>query len=261
MLAQLLVLPAETYVSEFMKVIDPETVHQARSYLKKTLGRVLWDEFVMVYRGYENDPYEISAESIGRRRLKNVCLDYLLATDTPAARKLAVQQFTSADNMTDTMAALTALNDSPSSDRDKLMAEFYSKWKNDNLVVDKWLSLHATSHLPTTLDQVENLTNHESFNIHNPNRIRALIGNFAQGNAARFHDISGRGYRFVSDYVIELDKLNPQVAARLATVFNRWLRYDEVRQGLMQTQLQRILGHSKLSSDVEEIVTKAMVHG
>ena len=140
------------------------------------------------------------------------------------------------------------------------MAEFYSKWKNDNLVVDKWLSLHATSHLPATLDQVENLTNHESFNIHNPNRIRALIGAFAQGNAVRFHDVSGRGYRFVSDYVIELDRLNPQVAARLVTVFNRWLRYDEVRQGLIQTQLQRILGQSKLSSDVEEIVTKAMVH-
>ncbi|MDJ0955311.1 MAG: aminopeptidase N [Arenicellales bacterium] len=261
MLAQLLKLPAETYVSEFMKVIDPESIHQARSYLKKTLGQMLWDEFLTVYRRYENDLYEISAESIGRRRLKNICLDYLLTTDTPAARKLAVQQFAAADNMTDTVAALTALNDSPSSDRDKLMAEFYSKWKNDNLVVDKWLSLHATSHLPATLDQVENLTNHESFNIHNPNRIRALIGAFAQGNAVRFHDVSGRGYRFVSDYVIELDRLNPQVAARLVTVFNRWLRYDEVRQGLIQTQLQRILGQSKLSSDVEEIVTKAMVHG
>ena len=138
------------------------------------------------------------------------------------------------------------------------MAEFYTKWKNDNLVVDKWLSLHATSHLPGTLDQVEKLTKHESFNIHNPNRIRALIGAFAHGNTVRFHDISGRGYRFVSDHVIELDKLNPQVAARLATVFNRWLRYDAVRQELMQTQLQRILGQNNLSSDVEEIVTKAM---
>ena len=260
MLALLLKLPAETYVSEFMKIIDPEAVHHARTHLKKTLSKVLWDDFLAVYRRHANDVYEINAGSVGRRRLKNICLDYLLALDTPVARKLATRQFSSADNMTDTMAALSALNDSPSPDREKVMAEFYSKWRNDNLVVDKWLSLHATSHLPTTLDQVEKLTSHESFNIHNPNRIRALIGAFAQGNTVRFHDISGRGYRFVSDHVIELDKLNPQVAARLVTVFNRWLRYDGVRQKLMRTQLQRILGQRKLSSDVEEIASKAMAH-
>lgn len=258
MQAQLLGLPAEAYVSEFMDVIDPAAIYRARTHLKKKLAAALWEDLLAVYNRYRKARYEISADSIGRRRLKNTCLDYLLVSDTDAARQIAVRQFVTADNMTDTIAALSALNDSPGEQREQIMAEFYSKWKAEKLVVDKWLSLQSTSRLPDTLDRVQRLTSHESFNLKNPNRIRALIGAFAQANTLRFHDISGRGYKFITDYVIELDKRNPQVAARLVTVFNNWLRYDEKRQGLIKAQLRRVLTESNPSNDVEEIVSKAL---
>lgn len=258
MQALLLSQPSEAYVSEFMQIIDPDAVHHARMHLKKTLAESLWDELLAVYNRYCKEQYAINADAIGRRRLKNTCLDYLLVTDSRMAKAIAVTQFGAADNMTDTIAALSALNDSPGKERERALAEFYSRWKAEKLVIDKWLSLQSTSHLPDTLDRVEQLTSHESFNLQNPNRIRALIGAFAQGNLLRFHDASGRGYKFIADYVIELDQLNPQVAARLVTVFNNWFRYDQNRQHLIKTQLQRILADSQPSNDVEEIVVKAL---
>ena len=256
--AELLRLPSELYVSEFMDVIDPEAVYAARIQLKKTLAHSLREDLLAVYHRYLAEEYAVNAAAIGRRRLKNTCLDYLLVTDTEPAKSLAVAQFSSADNMTDTMAALFALNDSPGEEREQAMAQFYSRWKTEKLVVDKWLSLQSTSRLPDTLSRVERLTSHESFDLHNPNRVRALIGAFAQANSLRFHDATGRGYKFIADYVIELDRLNPQVAARLVSVFNNWFRYDDGRQHLIKTQLRRILTESEPSNDVQEIVSKAL---
>lgn len=258
LLGRLLQLPSEAYVGEHLEVIDPEAVHFSISYLKKVLAQALWDTLLSVYRKYNGLAYQTSNESVGQRSLKNTCLDYLLATDQVSARRIGREQFVSADNMTDTMAALSALNESAGTERETSLAEFHDQWKHDNLVMDKWLGLHAASRLPGTLDQVRLLTTHESFNLHNPNKVRALVGSFAHANALRFHDPSGAGYRFVSNYVVELDKLNPQVASRLATSFNRWRRYDRRRQGLMQTELQRMLNEPDLSNDVTEIVSKAL---
>ena len=150
--------------------------------------------------------YQISREAIGRRSLKNTCLAYLCSAGEDAAVKMAESQFTTTDNMTDTMAALLALNDVPCIERNRALESFYSTWKNENLVVDKWLALHASSRLPDTIDHVIEMTKHESFNLKNPNRVRALIGAFAHGNPVRFHDGSGRGYRFVGEYVAMLDE-------------------------------------------------------
>jgi len=258
LLSQLLKLPSEAYISEFLDVIDPDAVYRASAHLKTVIGQTLWSRLIDVYRRYDGEPYAINPDSMGRRSLKNTCLDYLSATDSGEARTLAVKQFDSAHNMTDIMASMSAVNDSPGSERSLVLEKFYVKWKDDSLVVDKWLGLQATSRLPGTLDHVIELTGHESFNPNNPNKIRALIGSFAHGNNVQFHQREGKGYKFIAGYVTRLDHTNPQVAARLATVFNTWRRYDETRQQLIRTELEDILGQPKLSSDVEEIVTKVL---
>ncbi len=258
MLSQLLMLPSEAYASEFLEVIDPDAVYKARVHLKAELGRTLWSTLFEVYDRFGGDSYDITQDSIGRRSLKNTCLDYLCSTGNDEAVKLAMGQLRSADNMTDTTAALLALNDISGNDRNQALQSFYDRWKDENLVVDKWLALHAISRLPDTLERIVDLTGHESFNLRNPNRVRALIGSFAHGNPVRFHEASGRGYEFVAGFVTRLDELNPQVAARLATAFNSWRRYDPARQEKIRKALEGILDHSEISSDVEEIVSKAM---
>lgn len=258
MLTQLLTPPSEAYVSEFLDIVDPDAVWRARSHLRAELGRTLWDALREVYDDLAGGTCENTQDSMGRRSLRNICLDYLCSTGDAAATTLAREQYTSADNMTDTMAALVALNDTPSADRELCLESFYSTWKDENLVVDKWLALRAGSRLPDTLDRVLELTGHESFNLQNPNRVRSLIGVFAHRNPARFHDRSGRGYEFVAGYVGRLDQVNPQVAARLATAFNTWRRYDVDRQEKISVQLKGLLDRPGLSSDVEEIVTKAL---
>jgi len=258
LLSQLLKLPSETYISEFLDVIDPDAVYRARTHLKATLGLLLRDRLVDVYNRYDGEPYATSADSMGRRSLKNTCLDFLSGTDSIEARNLAINQFRTAHNMTDTMAAMAAVNDSPGTERTQVLQEFHATWKHDALVIDKWLSLQATCGLPGTLDHVIEMAGHASFNIHNPNRIRALVGSFAHGNNVQFHDKTGRGYEFIAGFVSRLDQVNPQVAARLATAFQTWRRYDDKRQDLMRTELEGILDHHDVSNDVKEIVTKAL---
>ena len=160
--------------------------------------------------------------------------------------------------MTDTMGALSALNDSDSEERKKAMTKFEQKWLDEPLVLDKWFSLQATSKLPETLEKVKSLTSHSKFDRNNPNRIRSVIGAFSMSNFSGFHEISGNGYRFLADSVIEYDRSNPMVAARLAGGFNRWRKFDSKRQELMQTEMERIAGVDELSSDVREIISKSM---
>jgi len=173
-------------------------------------------------------------------------------------RQRCVEQFETANNMTDVINALAALANTDCAERQEALAKFYAKWKGESLVVDKWLGIQATSRLPNTITAVKSLTEQEAFNIKNPNKVRALIGAFAHGNAVNFHDISGKGYEFITDYVIELNKLNPQIASRLTTVFTMWRKYDDQRQALMKQQLERIKAEPKLSKDVYEIVEKSL---
>jgi aminopeptidase N len=157
------------------------------------------------------------------------------------------------------MAALTCLVHNRLSKWEEALAAFYHQFENDPLVVDKWFTLQATSPQPETLAGIEVLMEHPAFTMRNPNRVRALVGAFAQGNPARFHDLSGAGYAFLAERVIELDELNPQVAARMVAPLSRWRRYDSERQRLMRAQLERIQGQEKLSADVGEIVTKSLL--
>jgi aminopeptidase N len=203
-------------------------------------------------------PYHPEPAAVGRRSLRNLCLAYLAASGHPRGVGLAERHYRQADNMTDAMAGLSVLAGGESDLRAPALADFYERWRHDPLVVDKWLSLQAMAPLPGTLAEVERLLSHPAFTLKNPNKVRALIGSFAHGNPVCFHAADGSGYRFVAERILELDPLNPQVAARLAGAFGRWRRFGEGRQQLMREQLQRILAAPKLSRDVAEVVGKTL---
>jgi aminopeptidase N len=195
---------------------------------------------------------------MGRRALKGLCLAYLSEIPAPDRAALAVEQLRRADNMTDTMAALSVLANLDVPERTAALDAFYDRWHADPLVVDKWLALQASSRLPGTLAEVERLLAHPAFDLRNPNRVRALIGAFAHGNPVRFHTASGEGYAFLAERVIELDPLNPQVAARMLAPMSRWRRFDPARQALLRTQLERVLAREGLSKDVFEVASKSL---
>jgi aminopeptidase N len=160
--------------------------------------------------------------------------------------------------MTDSLAALSALAQHDLPQRQLQLDRFYEKWQHDTQVVDKWFAIQAASPLPDALDKVRSLTTHPAFRLTNPNKVRALIGRFSMGNQVRFHSREGSGYRFLADQVIELDAINPQMAARLVSALSRWNRFDADRQALMQDELKRIANLAKISKDVFEIVSKSL---
>ncbi len=253
-----LALPAENYLADFMDVIDPTAIHETKKFVQQTLAAALKESFLSAYRAHaDSGPYRPDQASIGRRSLKNTCLAYLSELEDADVRELCTAQFRSGGNMTDVLSALVSLANAECREREDALASFYSAWKDDPLVMDKWLAIQATSRLESTLDTVKKLTTHPAFNIKNPNKVRSLIGAFAS-NAVRFHDPGGEGYRFLADHVLLIDPMNPQIAARLVSAFTLWKRYDEQRRRLMRTQLERILSAPGLSRDVHEIVSKSL---
>ncbi len=257
LLAETLKLPDEEYLADQMDVADVDGIHRARNFIKQGLARELTPLFTQRYAELNNgQPYQKSASAMARRSLKNTCLAYLL--ETAEGESLASSQLEASDNMTDTLAAIQGLVLKGSPAASAALSAFESEWGNDALVMDKWFMIQAIKPGRETLDTVRKLMDHPAFSIRNPNKIRALIGVFSMLNPTGFHAADGSGYTFLADCVIELDGLNPQVAARMATAFNRWKRYDEGRKTLMQSQLQRIAGKHGLSGDVAEIVKHAL---
>ena len=258
-LALLLALPEESYISGQMAVIDVDAIHQARQFVKKTLAEQLQAEFTRLYQLHHRDESGLfTAEAVGRRRLKNTCLAYLLSLETASSYQLAEQQFQTAGNMSDQMAALSVIVNSYHPAKAAALASFYQQWQQEALVIDKWFALQATSFMPNTFATVQALMEHSAFDMKTPNRVRALIGAFTQANPVHFHAKSGDGYRFLADRVLELNSLNPQIASRMVTGLAQWRRYDVVRQLLMKQQLQRIVDTEALSKDVYEIATKSL---
>jgi aminopeptidase N len=259
LVAEALTLPSEEYLGEYMKVIDPVAIHEVRDYLRRALATELKERFLAAYEAHTlADPYRYDAPSAGRRRLKNLCLAYLMELDDPEIHRRCLDQLERADNMTDTVSALGLLANTDCLERAPALAAFYEKWKHDALVMDKWFAIQATSRLPNTLSEVKALTQHPSFNLKNPNKVRALVGAFCQANPVCFHEASGAGYEFLADKVLRLNALNPQIAARLLTAMTRWERYDAGRQSLMKAQLERILNTPDLSKDVYEVAAKSL---
>ena len=257
--AEALNLPSETTLAEQMAVVDPDALHAARNGLRRQLAIALRAELLATREAMENvGPYSPDAASAGKRSLRNLCLAMLMELDDAAIRALCVKQFETADNMTDAMAALSLLANTDCPERSLALESVYARWKHEPLVVDKWLAVQATSRLPGTLAEVKRLTAHPAFDIKNPNKIYSLIRAFVAANHVRFHAAEGGGYAFAAEQVVAIDKLNPQVAARVARCFDRWRKFDAGRQAHAKDALEKILGTDGLSRDVAEIVGKAL---
>jgi len=260
LLALALQLPAETTLALEMATVDPNALHDSRQAVKRELVNRYQSEFSNLYHNNTTSgDYQATSKEIGKRSLKNTALSYLMSLDPLPSDilKLCVDQYRQATNMTDTVAALRCVVNLENSIRTELFEDFYDRWQSDTLVMDKWFALQATSFLPDTLKNVKHLTNNRLFSMENPNKVRSLIGAFCSANHVCFHDNSGEGYSFLGDMVINLNTLNPQIAARLVTPLINWKRYDKRRQALMREQLDRIAGKKGLSRGVAEIVNKS----
>jgi aminopeptidase N len=257
--AEALLPPSESLLAEQMDVVEPDAIHAVRTQLLRSIAECLQEPLHDAYRKYAViGAYSPDAESAGRRALRNLALAYLMETQTPQARALVYAHFRTADNMTDSSAALAILADFACPERAQALDAFYARWQDEPLVVDKWLRVQAVSRLPETLAHVTQLLVHPAFSLKNPNKVYALIGGFTQGNHVRFHAADGSGYAFLADQVIALDSLNPQVAARMARGFDRWRKFDASRQVHARNALERVRNTAGLSKDVSEIVTKGL---
>jgi aminopeptidase N len=258
-LAEMLTLPTEKYLAELVQVVDPTAIHTARQFVIRTLAVLFRDQFFAVYeRNMSKQPYSPDDGRSGKRCLGNLCLAYLTSIGDQSSIELCLQQYRRADNMTDSIGALMPLASCDCLERYEILDDFYQRWQGDRLVVDKWFSLQAASALPGTLGELKKLLEHPAFELTNPNRFRSLVGVFSQRNQARFHDPGGAGYRFLTDQLLRLIPVNPQVSARLLGPLTTWRRFEAGRSALMQQQLQRIQAVPDLPRDVYEVVTKSL---
>jgi aminopeptidase N len=259
LIARLMTLPSESYIADQMDVVDSDAIHAAREWMRRTLAASLRSELLHTYQANQSSQsYSFNAGVMAQRSLKNTALAYLMALDDPELQQLAVNQYRQGNNMTDVMAALSLLVDVAGNVREEALADFYTRWQHDPQVVEKWLAIQAASSLPDTLQRVQTLMQHPAFSLHNPNKVRSLIGRFCSANPVRFHAANGNGYRFLGDRVLELDALNPSIAARLVQTLSRWRRYDAGRQAHMREQLERIVSKDGLSKDVYEIASRSL---
>jgi len=256
--AEALTLPPEVVIAEQLEEIDPEAVHKARLAMRRFLAERLQAE---LRRGYETfatpGPYRPDAVSSGRRALRNLCLAFLVELGDETSRHLCLAQLDTADNMTDAMAALTAIANCDCAERRPALDAFYGKWQDEPLVVDKWLAVEAMSRLPGTVARVKELTSHPAFTLKNPNKVYALLGSFG-GNPINFHAADGSGYDLMVEQCMALDGINPQVASRMVRNFERYKRFEPKRRSLMRAALEKIAAAAGLSRETAELVEKAL---
>ena len=258
LIAELLSLPDVGYLGDFMPVVDVEGLHVAREQLRRAVAEELREDLLMRFEQLRDDaPYRPDPRAMGGRRLKNTVLHYLASLREEVTDQLVLNQYGAGHNMTDVMAALALLADSDHPGRDDVLADFEQRWRNDPLVMDKWFTVQATADRPRVLEEVRQLMEHPAFSITNPNRVRALIGAFVNGNPVHFHAADGSGYDFLAEQVLRLDPINPQIAARLLRALSRWRRYDANRQDLMRAALRRVLDN-EASKDVYEIAARSL---
>eukprot|EP00249_Psilotum_nudum_P020552 c27754_g1_i1 orf=837-3506(-) len=256
--AKVITLPGESELMDLMDVADPDAIHTVRRYVIKELASQLRQELLYaVESNQSNEAYEFNHASAARRALKNTALAYLASLDEPQTTDLALREYKKATNMTEQFAALAALAQNPGDVRSTSLSDFYEQWKGDTLVVNKWLALQAISDIPGNVNNVRNLLHHPAFDIRNPNKVYSLVGGFC-GSAVNLHAKDGSGYTFLGDLVLQLDKLNPQVASRMVSAFSRWRRLDTHRQELARAQLERIIKAEALSDNVYEIALKSL---
>ena len=256
----ILTLPSETMIAEALDVIEPQAIHAARQALRLALATTLRADLEVAYADNQTPgAYQPDAISSGKRALKNVALSLLAELDDARVHGLAQKQYDEAGNMTDRLAALAVLINTGAPGRHAALAGFYQEFEADPLVIDKWFTLQAMAR-STDVAAVRALMLHPAFTLKNPNRARSLVFSFCNGNPAQFHASDGSGYAFWAEQVIALNGINPQVAARLARSLDRWRKYAPARQALMQQALQQVAATAALSTDVLEVITKALAN-
>ncbi|KAG6781087.1 hypothetical protein POTOM_013970 [Populus tomentosa] len=273
-IAKAITLPGEGEIMDMMEVADPDAVHAVRSFIRKQLASELKADFLsLVENNRSSEEYVFNHPNMARRALKNIALAYLASLEDQELTELALHEYKTATNMTEQFAALAAIAQNPGKIHDEVLADFYTKWRDDFLVVNKWFALQAMSDVPGNVENVRNLLSHPAYDLRNPNKVYSLIGGFCS-SPVNFHAKDGSGYKFLGEIVVQLDKINPQVASRMVSAFSRWRRYDETRQnlakicslvnlypnrhGLMQAQLEMIVSANGLSENVFEIASKCL---
>lgn len=257
--AQILKFPTENYLLEAIPQADIEAMHHASEFVKLEIAKTLKTELLECYKNNcENKPYTLDAISVGKRDLKNLCLYYLMHLNSQEIFDICLQQLEHANNMTDTLACLTAIANSHYPKREQILEDYYQKWEDHPNLVNKWLTINATIKLFGTLEHVQKLTQHQAFNITNPNKVYALIRTFCEQNHINFHEAKGAGYKFLADQVLAIDKFNPHLAAIIVVPLTRGHKHNKVRQQLLKQELLRISQDPDLSKNVYELVAKSI---
>ncbi len=257
-LTQLLTLPSEQYLADQLDEFDPHQIHGVRMAAYRALVGANEDLLKERYAeaADQGSGYRLDPESVGRRALANFCLTQLLQLPSPEKIALGLVQYREARNMTGRLAAFTALINTDADEREELLDDFYRQWQAHPLLVDKWFSLQALAPREQTFAEVKRLLGHPKFNPANPNRVRSLLGAFAQ-NMLAFHQPDGSGYQLLRERILLLDQNNAQLSARLAGPFTRWQRLEPIRRQAMKKELE-IMQKSRLSRDLYEIVSKSL---
>ncbi|EHR7290886.1 aminopeptidase N [Vibrio parahaemolyticus] len=255
-IAQVFSLPSINEITGWYKQIDVDAVDTVLNSITVSLSAALEDELSATYHTLKQAEYTIDHAAIGKRALRNQCLQFLAHTDK--GNTLVKAQYEAANNMTDTIAAMSAANSAQLECREELMADYSDKWKHDGLVMDKWFALQGTNPAEDALEKVKATMNHEAFSLKNPNRTRSLIGSFLAANPVRFHDKSGSGYQFAGEILRQLNDSNPQVASRMIDPLLKFRKYDEVRQAMIRAELEKLKAMDNLAKDLFEKVTKAL---
>lgn len=257
--AQLLMLPEEGYLGQQMAVILVDEIHAARKFLQNAIATKNESTFAKVFQEMKLDgPYRYHPLDVGKRKLQFSLLSYLTCLGKKEYFQTAMEICKSASNLTQELGALGSLIHRETPEREQAFDHFYQKWKQETLVMNKWLNLQATSSVPGGLERIKRLMNDPVFNINNPNKVYSLLGGFGRGNLSQFHAKDGSAYRFFADLVMDIDSRNPTVSARMVSFFNQWKRFDADRQAKMKAELERIVAKPGISNGVFEIASKAL---
>ncbi|ATF10415.1 aminopeptidase N [Candidatus Enterovibrio altilux] len=254
--AEIMTLPSENEISGWFDVVDVNAIHQVSEAIKCCFAKSFADEFSAIYHTLNESEYRIDYKAIGNRNLRNICLSYLALNNH--GNELVSVHYNNSDNMTDSIAALAVANHAQLPCRESLMQAFSNKWTHDGLVMDKWFILQGCNPANNALENVKLQVQHVAFNLKNPNRTQSLVASFSTNNLIHFHATNGSGYKFLSDIIIQLNELNPQVASRLIDPLLQWKRFDHKRQHLMRVELERLSALNNLAKDLYEKINKAL---
>ncbi len=261
LIAEMMILPSEKYLGEMLDRIDVHKIRQVRESIRRSIAQATEDLLLKRYEEcQEQGDYRITPLNMGKRSVKNICLAFLMTLDKKQYFDLCLQQFNDASNMTDQIGCLLPVVHYQNQARNEIVSRFYEQWQDTALVVDKWFSAQASSYAGDSLAQIMTLFDHADYSLQNPNRARSLLGSLI-ANSSAFHDPSGAGYEFVASKIIELDAINPQVAARMANGFLHWRKLEPSQSELMKQQIEVIVSTPNLSNDLNELMTTSLASG